>query len=134
MPTKKKIREWAGAVLGKYRKRAELTIRFVDETESGQLNEKWRKIPGATNVLSFPAGVDGMVAPALLGDIVICAPVVEREALEQNKSFHEHLAHMVVHGVLHLLGFDHVKKHEASLMESIEISLLESLGYPNPYR
>lgn len=133
MPAKKKIREWAAAALGKYRDRGALTIRIVDETESGQLNEKWRKMAGATNVLSFPAGGAGVIAPDLLGDVVICAPVVRREALEQDKSFHAHLAHMVVHGVLHLLGFDHVKKREAAIMESIEIELLASLGYPNPY-
>ena len=135
MPTQKKIREWAGAVLSKYGNQAEVTIRIVDEIESKQLNEKWRKAQGATNVLSFPAGdTTGTVVPVLLGDVVICAPVVQREAHEQNKTFHAHLAHMVIHGVLHLLGFDHVKKQDATLMESIETSLLESLGYANPYQ
>ena len=135
MPAQKKIREWAGAVLSKYGNQAEVTIRIVDEIESKQLNEKWRKAQGATNVLSFPAGdTTGTVVPVLLGDVVICAPVVQREAHEQNKTFHAHLAHMVIHGVLHLLGFDHVKKQDATLMESIETSLLESLGYANPYQ
>ena len=135
MPAQKKIREWAGAVLSKYGNQAEVTIRIVDEIESKQLNEKWRKAQGATNVLSFPAGgTTATVVPGLLGDVVICAPVVQREAHEQNKTFHAHLAHMVIHGVLHLLGFDHVKKQDATLMESIETSLLESLGYANPYQ
>jgi probable rRNA maturation factor len=134
MPAQKKIREWAGTALSKYRDHAEVTIRIVDEPESKQLNEKWRKAQGATNVLSFPAGGMGAAAPDLLGDIVICAPVVQREAHEQNKTFHAHLAHMVIHGVLHLLGFDHVNKRDATLMESIETSLLESLGYTNPYQ
>ena len=133
MPTKKKIREWAAAVLEQYRERATLTIRIVDEAESGQLNERWRKVPGATNVLSFPAAATVTAMPELLGDIVICAPLVRRQALDQHKTFDAHLAHMVIHGVLHLLGFDHVKKREAAHMEAIETELLDTLGYPDPY-
>lgn len=133
MPPKQKIREWAVAVLNEYRNQAEITIRIVDETESRQLNEKWRKVQGATNVLSFPTGGNFPGNPDLLGDIVICSPVVQREAHEHNKTFNAHLAHMVVHGVLHLLGFDHVKKYDAVLMEAAETSLLETLGYTNPY-
>jgi len=133
IPPKKKIREWVVVVLNRYRDRAKITIRIVDEVESKQLNEKWRKVKSATNVLSFPSGGNFPANPDLMGDIVICSPVVEREAHEQNKPFDAHLAHMVVHGVLHLLGFDHVKKRDALLMESIETDLLETLGYTNPY-
>lgn len=133
MPGKKKIRAWAGVALSRFRNQAEVTIRIVDEAESRQLNEQWRKEKGATNVLSFPAGEPGLVDPDLLGDIVICAPVVRREADEQQKSFDAHLAHMVIHGILHLLGYDHLTEQDAALMESIETNLLETLGYTNPY-
>ena len=133
MPSKKKIREWVVTALKGYRNEAEVTIRIVNEVESKQLNEKWRKAQGATNVLSFPAGGIFPVNSNLLGDVIICSPIIEREAHEQNKPFDAHLAHMVVHGVLHLLGFDHIKKRDAIMMESIETTLLESLGYSNPY-
>jgi len=133
MPGKKKIREWTAVALNRFRNHGGVTIRIVDETESRQLNEKWRKAKGATNVLSFPAGGAVPGDPDLLGDIVICAPVVKREADEQHKTFDAHLAHMIVHGLLHLLGYDHVTEQDATLMESIETSLLETLGYTNPY-
>lgn len=133
VPGKKKIREWAGAALSKFRDTAEVTIRMVDEAESKQLNEKWRKAEGATNVLSFPAGGVVSLEPNLLGDIVICVPVVEREAIQQQKSFDAHFAHMVIHGTLHLLGYDHTTDQDAASMESIESHILESLGYSNPY-
>ena len=133
MPGKKKIREWAVAALSKFRDTAEVTIRIVDEAESKQLNEKWRRAKGATNVLSFPAGGIEAMEPDLLGDIVICAPVVEREAKQQKKSYDAHLAHMVVHGMLHLMGYDHTTDQDAASMESIETNILKNLGYGNPY-
>ena len=83
--------------------------------------------------MSFPAGDAAAVVPDLLGDIVICATVVEKEAVQQKKKPKAHWAHMVVHGTLHLLGFDHMKKHEAEKMEAMEISILEKLGFENPY-
>lgn len=133
VPGEKKIREWAGAALSKYRDAAEVTIRIVDEAESKQLNEKWRKAKGATNVLSFPSAGTAPLELDLLGDVVICVPVVEREAKQQHKSFDAHFAHMVVHGILHLLDYDHTTDGEAVFMESIETSILENLGYSNPY-
>ena len=133
IPGKKKIREWAESALSRFRDNAEVTIRIVDEVESKQLNERWRKEKGSTNVLSFPAGGAMSLEPDLLGDVVICAPVVEREAKQQHKTFDAHIAHMVVHGILHLLGYDHVKDGDAATMESIEVSILENLGYGNPY-
>ena len=101
--------------------------------EGTQLNRRWRKATGPTNVLSFPAeGVEDY-APGLLGDIVICAPVVNNEARQQNKAIDAHWAHMVIHGILHLSGYDHENPEDAEKMESFEITILESLGYKNPY-
>ncbi len=113
-------------------KNSELTIRIVDEEEMKELNMRWRGIDNSTNVLSFPAG-DNIIAPELLGDIAICAPVIEKEAIEQNKSQDAHWAHMVIHGVLHLLGYDHTNNDDAEIMESLEIKILNTLNFPNPY-
>ena len=112
---------------------AELSIRLVDEAESAELNHTYRHKTGPTNVLSFPCEVPPGVPCTLLGDLVICAPVVEREALEQHKLPEAHWAHMVVHGVLHLRGYDHIEDADAVEMESLEIQILSRLGYPNPY-
>ncbi len=111
----------------------ELTIRIVDEAESKQLNETWRQCPKPTNVLSFPFESPPGVELPLLGDIVICAPLVALEAAEQHKSLVAHWAHLVIHGTLHLLGYDHIDEAQAQIMEELEISLLHDLGYPNPY-
>jgi probable rRNA maturation factor len=111
----------------------ELTIRIVDETEGRQLNETWRQGSGATNVLSFPFDNPPGMELGLLGDIVICAPVVVREAANQNKSLMAHWAHLVIHGTLHLLGYDHLEEATAEVMENLEIQILHCLGYPNPY-
>jgi probable rRNA maturation factor len=119
---------------------AELTIRIVDETESAELNERYRERAGPTNVLSFPfdlpPGIDAQALtemPALLGDLVICAPVVVREAAEQGKTTTAHWAHLVVHGVLHLLGHDHIEPGEATRMEALETAIIRGLGFPSPY-
>ena len=117
---------------------AELTIRFVDEKESAELNEQYRHKTGSTNVLSFPfempAGVEDEVELNLLGDLIICAEVVKKQAKEQNKAELAHWAHMVVHGTLHLLGYDHLTDNDANVMESKEIQILSQLGYSDPYR
>lgn len=117
-----------------------MTIRYVESEESRSLNAQFRGKDRPTNVLSFPANEDPgdvMVLPGstlpYLGDLVICPEVVEREAAEQGKSHRAHHAHMVVHGILHLLGYDHLTPGEAEQMESIEIHVLASLDYPNPY-
>ena len=116
----------------------DLTIRVVGVAESRRLNRQWRSKDKPTNVLSFPA-VSGPTAyslqptASLLGDLAICAPVVSREAREQGKEARAHWAHMVIHGVLHLLGYDHENDRDARSMESIEIRILEQLGYSNPY-
>lgn len=115
----------------------ELVIRIVDEDESRALNRDYRGKDKPTNVLSFPfempEGVPAEALPPLLGDLVICAPVVATEADEQGKALHDHWAHMVIHGVLHLLGFDHIEDADAVIMESLEIRILAGLDIANPY-
>ncbi|MBE0509943.1 MAG: rRNA maturation RNase YbeY [Chromatiales bacterium] len=134
LPSEAELERWAGAALAGQPEEAELTIRIVDEDESQQLNRDYRGKDYATNVLSFPfEAPPGMDLP-LLGDVVICAGVVAREAAEQDKALHAHWAHMVIHGCLHLLGHDHIEEAEADQMEGLEIHLLAALGYPNPYQ
>lgn len=134
LPTEADFRHWAAAALASadYPKNAELTIRVVNEAESTALNETYRHKQGPTNVLSFPFEAPPEVETPLLGDIVICAPVVLREAVSQGKTLAAHWAHLVVHGVLHLLGYDH-DEAQAEAMESLEIRILAGLGYPDPY-
>lgn len=112
---------------------AEVTLRVVDRAESQALNLRWRGLDRPTNVLSFPMSGVPDVAPALLGDIAICAPLVQEEAAAQGKTQDAHWAHLVVHGVLHLLGFDHDVAAEADTMESHERRALARLGYSDPY-
>ena len=119
------LRRWARLAAGG--RRGELGIRVVGRRESRALNERWRGRAKPTNVLSFPG--DGRQ----LGDIVVCAPVVAREAREQGKALPAHWAHMVVHGTLHLLGFDHERAADAKRMERRERALLARLGYADPY-
>jgi probable rRNA maturation factor len=134
-PSQQDISRWVAAVLqAEGRDDAELTVRIVDEQESAELNEQYRHKSGATNVLSFPFECPPEVELNLLGDLVICAPVVQREAREQHKQEQAHWAHMVVHGTLHLLGYDHLHQDEAEAMERREISIMEVLGFDNPYR
>ena len=132
IPKKGKISKWANACLNGITAQAELTIRIVDENEGAKLNMDWCNKESATNVLSFPSG-DNPLAPHFLGDVVICAPVVIREATEQGKLEDAHWAHMIVHGILHLLGYDHINVKDAIDMEALEIKKLESIGFPNPY-
>lgn len=132
-PDRKTIKKWIKVILIEFRDNAEVTIRIVDENESKSLNSKWRKVNGPTNVLSFPAEVINSVDTSFLGDVIICAPVVIREAMEQNKTAEAHWAHMIIHGILHLLGYDHINGHDAEVMESLEVKFLEKLGYGNPY-
>ncbi|MFK5914238.1 MAG: rRNA maturation RNase YbeY [Woeseiaceae bacterium] len=115
---------------------AELTLRFVDTKESTELNEQYRHKQGSTNVLSFPFDAPKEIKDELnlLGDLIICSDVVKKEAVEQNKKEISHWAHMVVHGTLHLLGYDHLTDAEAEVMETKEITILSQLGYADPYR
>ena len=107
---------------------------MVDTEEMATLNRAYRGKEGPTNVLSFPYDLPPEAGLALLGDIVICAPVVAREAREQGKTLDAHWAHMTVHGALHLLGYDHIDEHEAAAMEALETDILARLDYPCPYR
>lgn len=127
------LRRWARAALADVGGRHELTIRIVDAAESAALNGQYRRKRGPTNVLSFPFDAPPGMSSALLGDLVVCADVVQREAREQGKSAPAHWAHMIVHGVLHLRGFDHLSAAEAAAMETLETEILARLGYPNPY-
>jgi len=133
LPGAASIAEWAHAALaGSGRGPADITVRLVDEAESADLNKRYRSKRGATNVLSFtydPApGKTG-----LAGDLVICAPIVLREAAEQDKRARAHWAHMLVHGILHLRGYDHVHHADAQVMEAFEVRVLKRLGFPDPY-
>lgn len=133
LPAPAQITRWVETALAGQVDTAELVIRIVGEAEGRELNERWRGGSGATNVLSFPAGDAGKVIPGLLGDIVICAPLVAREAAEQGKPEPAHWAHLVIHGVLHLLGYDHVDEGDAGVMEALEVEKLAGLGIPDPY-
>lgn len=132
-PTKEQIGAWASAALRLKAPDAEVCIRVIDEGEMSELNEAYRNKNTPTNVLSFPADIHQEVETTLLGDIAICAPIIEREAAEQNKDLLAHWAHMVVHGCLHLTGYDHIEEQDAMVMESKEIGILAALGYSNPY-
>jgi len=134
LPSEEQFRSWCSAALKQRTADSELTIRLVDEPEGRELNHTYRQRDYATNVLSFPAEVpDEMLDIPLLGDLVICVPVVAREAVEQSKSLESHWAHLVIHGCLHLLGYDHIEDDEALEMESLEQVLMAELGHPDPY-
>ena len=133
VPNEEKLIEWASAALCDHVNDAEMTIRIVDEAEISELNQTYRNKSGTTNVLSFPADIPEEIELPLLGDVIICAAVVVKEAQTQHKAADAHWAHMVVHGCLHLLGYDHISDVEAGEMESKEIEILAKFGYPNPY-
>lgn len=137
LPPAEHFERWLIQALAGYRDHASVCIRLVDEAESQALNRDYRGKDKPTNVLSFPfelpAGIDDAQAQALLGDLVICVPVLEREAAEQGKTNQQHWAHLVIHGALHLLGFDHIDPQDAEVMENIERRVLADLGLPDPY-
>jgi probable rRNA maturation factor len=133
VPSARSIRGWVRAALASRPGPAEVCVRIVDEAEMKQLNARYRHKDYATNVLSFPAELPRGVAHALLGDIVVCAPVVHREAAEQHKKPRAHWAHLLVHGTLHLLGHDHLHARQAARMEALETAILAGLGIPDPY-
>lgn len=129
------LESWISAALkSQHLEEAEVSLYIVDEDESQELNAQYRGKDKPTNVLSFPADIPEEVGIPLLGDLVVCAPVVEREASEQGKSLEAHWAHMLVHGCLHLLGFDHVLDDEAEAMEALETEIITGLGFPAPYQ
>ncbi len=138
LPPVEHLENWAKAALtavpeSQQREEAELSVRIVDHAESQQLNHQYRQKDKPTNVLSFPADLPAELQLPLLGDLVICAPVVTREAAEQHKALEAHWAHMLVHGILHLLGYDHINDSDAEIMEQLETEILQELGFPPPY-
>ena len=138
IPADKDIRTWVAAVLDQldFIDNVEISLRIVDEGESRDLNREWRQKDKPTNVLSFPSGIGDYAPdeePRPLGDIVICAPLVLQEAARQDKNESDHWAHLVVHGTLHLLGFDHESDAEAADMEAIEREILAAQGVADPY-
>ena len=128
-PDLQQLQQWCAFGLRPRSADSELTIRLVDEAEGRELNHTWRQKDYATNVLSFPYETE----PVVLGDLVICAPVVAREAGEQGKTLEAHFAHLVVHGMLHLQGYDHEAEADALVMEKLETDILRGLGYADPY-
>ncbi len=136
-PIDDQFQHWINAVPAGQDRRFSLTIRIVDEHEAQQLNREYRNKDYATNVLSFPAdlpeGLPDEIRQSQLGDLLICAPVVDREAKEQNRPESDHWAHLTIHGILHLLGYDHEQADEAAVMESLETEILAQLGIPDPY-
>lgn len=134
-PDEDEIHRWVEAVMDQQRpgQDTELCLRLVDEPEMATLNRAWRGKSGPTNVLSFPADLPLDLELPLLGDVVICSPLVAREAAEQDKPARAHWAHLLVHGCLHLLGHDHIHAGEAEAMEALETRLLADLGFPCPY-
>lgn len=137
VPDEKSFRRWVSAALTeqptRLGKEVELSIRIVDEKEGAELNSRYRNKQGATNVLSFPANLPESLQLPLLGDLVICAPVVEREAKQQEKSADAHWAHMTIHGSLHLIGYDHIDDQDAEKMEQLETNIITNLHFPPPY-
>lgn len=134
LPTEQQIMQWLEVILPQFMEKAEITIRIVDEQESQQLNYTYRHKDKPTNVLSFPFESPVEIEVPLLGDLIICKQVVEAEAIEQHKTLTSHWAHMIVHGCLHLLGYDHILDEEAEEMENIEIDIMKQLGFNNPYQ
>ena len=129
------LRSWAMLALAPYRDRAELTLRIVDEEEITHLNNSYRQKNQPTNVLAFPSSYpdDIELEYPLLGDVIICPSVLKQESLSLEKPITAHWAHIVIHGILHLLGYDHIKDEDASMMQSIETQLVTSLGFDDPY-
>lgn len=134
VPVPGDFRKWVRAALARRRKDAEVSLRIVAEEEIAQLNLRYRRKRGATNVLSFAADLGPDVPEPILGDVVICAQVVIREAREQRKTTRSHWAHMTIHGTLHLLGYDHQEEKEADAMEAVETEIMARLGFRDPYK
>ena len=135
MPRDEEFQLWAEKALIDYHQDTEILIRIVDTQEISDLNQQYRHKTGPTNILSFPfevpEGIDGL---DLLGDLVVCAEVLEHEAKAQNKKLKDHWAHIIIHGILHLIGYDHINDADAIEMEAKEINLLQQLTIDNPYQ
>ena len=134
LPENKDFQHWVDTVLSNPQEQHEVVIRIVDEKESAALNQQYRHKNGATNILSFPFEAPEHINSPLLGDLVICAPILEQQAIQQQKKLQHHWAHIVIHGLLHLCGYDHIDDTEAEEMEAKEIALLKQLNINNPYQ
>ena len=132
-PTEQQFQLWVDTVLQEDDQDSEIVIRLVDDQESAELNQQYRHKQGPTNILSFPFEAPDGFDTDLLGDLVICAPLIALEAQQQNKQLFDHWAHITIHGVLHLLGYDHIDDAEAEEMEALEIKILSRLNINNPY-
>ena len=132
LPSVKQITQWLSTAFPELEEKLVL-IRFVDSEESTELNQTYRNKQGPTNILSFPIELPEAVPNPQLGDLVVCTSVTNQEAIEQQKSIADHYCHLLIHGVLHLLGYDHLSEQQAEAMESLEIKLLDRLGISNPY-
>lgn len=132
IPDDTKIQNWLNQVLSQHND-AQISIKIVSLDEMRSINLQYRQKDKPTNVLSFPSNLPEGLPITFLGDLVLCPQVIEQEALEQNKSLESHWAHMMVHGTLHLLGYDHEIETDAQKMENLEINILDTLGFTNPY-
>jgi probable rRNA maturation factor len=132
-PSEQQFQLWLDTVLQEDDQDSEIVIRLVDDQESAELNQQYRHKQGPTNILSFPFEAPDGFDTDLLGDLVICAPLISLEAQQQNKQLFDHWAHITIHGVLHLLGYDHIDDAEAEEMEALEIKILSRLNINNPY-
>ncbi len=133
LPSREDVLHWLSQTITQFQTQAEVTVRIVDEQESQQLNFDYRGKDKPTNVLSFPFEAPPGIELDLLGDLIVCRQVVEREAQEQDKPLLAHWAHMIVHGSLHLLGYDHIEDDEAEEMESLETEIMQNMGFDDPY-
>lgn len=133
-PSNEDFQRWVTLALTDRKSGGEICIRLVEPTESQQLNSDYRGKDAPTNVLSFPFEAPEGIPMELLGDLAICADIVAKEAHEQNKPVLNHWAHMVIHGTLHLIGFDHINDSDAEQMETLETTLLASINIPDPYQ
>lgn len=134
LPSKRLMSRWVKSALAGRDSPAEVTVRIADVDEIAELNSSYRHKPGPTNVLSFESGLPAELRGAFLGDIVLCPEVIEREAAEQGKTLQAHWAHMLVHGTLHLLGFDHMDEADAQQMERLETDIMNTLKFSDPYQ
>lgn len=132
-PIEESFQQWSAIIPAKNDAQQEASIRIVEEEEIAELNLRFRQKSGATNVLAFPADLPPGVELNFIGDIVICAPIVRKQAQDQGKLLESHWAHMTLHGILHLQGYDHINSQDAEIMEALEVQLMAKLGYPNPY-
>ena len=132
-PSPKEIKYWISAALNGRKTAAIVSVRIVDQPEITELNKTYRQKDKPTNILSFPCLLPDAIRGDLLGDLVICAPVIEAEAVAQGKTWQSHWAHMLVHGTLHLLGYDHEEETMAQEMESLEATIMQALGFADPY-